>query len=50
MVYDTKEVGDRFKAAPGSKDYRSLSSYINYYFNVKKLMVVVEIYFFLNLM
>lgn len=35
-----KEVGDRFKAVPGSKDYGSLSVYINYYFNVKKLIDV----------
>jgi len=35
-----KEVGDRFKANPGSKDYGSLSVYINYYFNVRKLMDV----------
>ena len=33
-----KEVGDRFKAQPGSKDYGSLSVYINYYFEVKKLL------------
>ena len=35
-----KEVGDRFKANPGSKEYGSLSVYINYYFNVRKLMDV----------
>ena len=35
-----KEVGDRFKALPGSKDYGSLSVYINYYFNVKKILDV----------
>lgn len=35
-----KEVGDRFKAVPGSKDYGSLSVYINYYYNVKKLIDV----------
>ena len=33
-----KEVGDRFKAVPGTKDYGSLSVYINYYFNVRKLL------------
>ena len=33
-----KEVGDRFKAVPGTKDYGSLSVYINYYFSVKKLL------------
>lgn len=35
-----KEVGDRFKARPGTKDYGSLSVYIDYYFNVKKLIDV----------
>lgn len=35
-----KEVGDRFKAQPGTKDYGSLSIYINYYYNVKKLLDV----------
>ena len=35
-----KEVGDRFKAQPGTKDYGSLSVYLNYYFNVKKLIDV----------
>lgn len=33
-----KEVGDRFKAKPGTKDYSSLSIYLNYYFNVKKVL------------
>lgn len=35
-----KEVGDRFKAIPGTKDYGSLSVFINYYFDVKKLLDV----------
>ena len=35
-----KEVGNRFKAEPGSKEYGSLSVYLNYYFNVKKLIDV----------
>lgn len=35
-----KEVGDRFKAKPGTKDYNSLSIYINYYFDVKKILDV----------
>ena len=33
-----KEVGDRFKAKPGSRDYSSLSIYLNYYFDVKKVL------------
>lgn len=35
-----KEVGDRFKATPGSRDYGSLSVYINYYYSVRKLLDV----------
>lgn len=38
VVMVQKEVGDRFKAVPGSKDYSSLSVYLNYYFDVCKLM------------
>ena len=35
-----KEVGDRFKAIPGTEDYNSLSIYLNYYFDVKKILDV----------
>ena len=35
-----KEVGDRFKAKPNTKEYNSLSIYLNYYFDVKKLLDV----------
>lgn len=38
VVMVQKEVGDRFKAKPNSKDYNSLSIYLNYYFDVKKLL------------
>lgn len=38
VIMVQKEVGDRFKATPGTKDYNSLSVFLNYYFNVKKLM------------
>lgn len=38
VVMVQKEVGDRFKASVGTKDYSSLSIYLNYYFNVRKLM------------
>lgn len=38
VVMVQKEVGDRFKANPGSRDYGSLSIYLNYYFDVCKLM------------
>lgn len=38
VVMVQKEVGDRFKVNVGTKDYNSLSIYLNYYFNVRKLM------------
>ena len=38
VVMVQKEVGDRFKALPGSRDYGSLSIFLNYYFDVYKLM------------
>ena len=38
VVMVQKEVGDRFKATPGSKAYSSLSVFLNYYFDVKKLL------------
>lgn len=38
VVMVQKEVGDRFKAKPKTKDYNSLSIYLNYYFEVKKLL------------
>ncbi len=40
VVMVQKEVGDRFKAKPGSKDYSSLSIFLSYYFDVKKLIDV----------
>jgi dimethyladenosine transferase len=40
VVMVQKEVGDRFKAVPGTKDYGSLSIYLNYYFSARKLMDV----------
>ena len=40
VVMVQKEVGDRFKAQPNSKDYNSLSIYLNYYFDVKKVLDV----------
>ena len=35
-----KEVGDRFKAVPGTKEYSSLSVYLSYYFDIKKILDV----------
>lgn len=40
VVMVQKEVGDRFKAKPGSKDYSSLSIFLNYYFDIKKILDV----------
>ena len=40
VVMVQKEVGDRFKAQPNTKDYNSLSIYLNYYFDVKKILGV----------
>ncbi|MDD3340669.1 MAG: 16S rRNA (adenine(1518)-N(6)/adenine(1519)-N(6))-dimethyltransferase RsmA [Bacilli bacterium] len=38
VVMVQKEVGDRFKASPGSKEYGSLTIYLNYYFSISKIM------------
>lgn len=40
VVMVQKEVGDRFKAKPNSKEYNSLSIYLNHYFDIKKIMDV----------
>lgn len=40
VIMVQKEVGDRFKASPGSKDYSSLSIFLKYYFNISKIMDV----------
>lgn len=40
VVMVQKEVGDRFSAKINSKDYNSLTLFINYYYNVKKLFSV----------
>ena len=40
VVMVQKEVGNRFKAEPNSKDYGSLSVFLNYYFDIIKLMDV----------
>ncbi len=36
VIMVQKEVGDRFKASPGSKDYNSLSIFLQYHFQIKK--------------
>ena len=40
VVMVQKEVGDRFKAKPGTKDYGSLSIFLQYYFEIEKLLDV----------
>ena len=35
-----KEVGERFTALPKTKEYNSLTIYLNYYFNIKKEFIV----------
>lgn len=40
VVMVQKEVGDRFSARPSSKEYNSLTVYLNYYYDIKKLFVV----------
>lgn len=40
VVMVQKEVGERLAALPGKKEYSSLTVFLNYYFNVKKLFVV----------
>ena len=35
-----KEVGDRLLAKPGTREYNSLTVYLNYYFNISKVMDV----------
>jgi 16S rRNA (adenine1518-N6/adenine1519-N6)-dimethyltransferase len=38
VIMVQKEVGDRFKAKPGTRDYSSLSVFLDYYFDIKKVM------------
>ena len=40
VVMVQKEVGDRFKAKPGTKDYGSLSIFLKYYFEVNNILDV----------
>lgn len=41
-----KEVGDRFSATPGSKNYSSITVFLNYFYNIKKLFNVSRNEFF----
>lgn len=38
VIMVQKEVGNRFKAQPGSKDYNSLSIFLQYHFTITKLL------------
>ena len=38
VIMVQKEVGDRFKAKPNSREYNSLSIYLDYYFDVRKIL------------
>ncbi len=40
VVMVQKEVGNRFKAKPNTKEYNSLSIFLNYYFTVEKILDV----------
>ena len=40
IVMVQKEVGDRFKATPGTRDYGSLTVFLNYYYETRKLLDV----------
>lgn len=40
IIMVQKEVGDRFKAKPGTKDYNSLSVFLQYYFDIEKVVLV----------
>ena len=40
VIMVQKEVGDRFNAKPNSKEYNSLTIFLNYYFDIKKLIDV----------
>ena len=41
-----KEVGERFSASTGSKDYSSITVFLNYYFNIKKEFIVSKNVFY----
>lgn len=40
VIMVQKEVGERFKARPGTKEYNSLSIFLQYYFDIKKILEV----------
>lgn len=40
VIMVQKEVGDRFRAVPNTKEYNSLSIFLNYHYDIKKIMDV----------
>lgn len=40
VIMVQKEVGDRFCASPNCKEYGSITVYLNYYFNIRKIIDV----------
>lgn len=40
VIMVQKEVGDRFGAKPGSKNYGSITVFLNYFYNIKELFIV----------
>lgn len=40
VIMVQKEVGDRFSAKPGSREYSSITVFLNYFFDIKKEFVV----------
>lgn len=40
IIMVQKEVGDRFKASPNTKEYNSLSVFLQYYFDISKVTLV----------
>ena len=40
IIMVQKEVGERFNAKPGTRDYSSITVFLNYYFNINKLFDV----------
>ena len=46
IIMIQKEVADRFTAKPSTKEYSSITVFLNYYFNIKKLFDVDKKYFY----
>lgn len=46
LIMVQKEVAERFSASPGSREYGSITVYLNYYFKIKKVFNVSRNLFF----